>query len=235
MRTLTKRLAVLFALSSALTLGLVHCSDDDATPDPTPTNEAGTDSNTGTDSNVPPVDGSVEASVDAAPLLRGALDRVGRPAAIFMMIDPASRHAWNKEGSLNPTSGLYEAQIQNNLVAMDQLDTTQAFDASTVPPEAGPPDGGTLLTHPLGRMMFRDMLIVDATLPFSETSYLDIENQVYLAGATHTTCGGRWPGEDAIDKQLSILVKGALTGVTDGVAAPTKAPTKTFPYLAEPN
>ena len=81
-----------------------------------------------------------------------------------------------------------------------------------------------------------DTLIVDTSKPFSTTSYMDVEfSGIVGAPGSHTTCGGRWVGEDIVDKMMSIVVKRATTGISDGVGAPTKAPSLTYPYFAAPN
>lgn len=229
------RLALLVGATALSAACILNCGDDDIAEPVTAPSDSGTD---GATTDAAPVDdgGIVDAGTDAATSLPKVwVDRVGRAGAIFMTIDPGSRNDWNAEDGFYPTEGLYEDQVQNNLVAMDMLDSVNDFDASTIPPGATPPDGGTLHTHPLHDFGFRDFLVVDSSKPFSPTSYLDIENEFYLAGAAHATCGGRWPGEDALDKQLSVVIKGQMTGVSDGVSAATKPPTMTFPYLADPN
>jgi hypothetical protein len=238
MHKIPRNALLALSLSTVFAAGILHCSSDQAAPVTAPAGDADVP-----DGEVPKID--AVAPVDAAPdaptkptgASTGPVDRAGRPLAILLSISAADRDSWNIEDSFGPSSGVYENQIQNNLIAADKWDNKQDWDAQAAPADASakPPDGGTYLTHPLGELMFRDRLIVDATKPFSETSYLDLENEAYLGGPTHLTCGGRWPGEDAIDKELSLVVKGTLTGVSDGVSAATAAPTKTFPYLAAPN
>jgi hypothetical protein len=233
MRKNSIRFAVIGSLASLLLTALVSCSKEDPAPaevTPAPDGAAVPDGGAG-DATTGDADAAAPTEAGPPKLPTGYIDRAARPLGIFLSINPADRNSWNQEFAYYPTEGAYEAEIQNNLVAADNLDNAQNFDAGTVAADAS----AAQITHPLEPMMFRDLLVVDSSKPFSPTGYLEIENEVFLSGPAHTTCGGRWLGDDAIDKTLSFVAKGTLTGVSDGVSAATKAPTLTFPYLAPPN
>ena len=52
----------------------------------------------------------------------------------------------------------------------------------------------------------------------------------------HTSAGGRWLDDDILDDLLTLLVNGGRgERFGDGVDAPTKPPSLTFPYVREPN
>jgi hypothetical protein len=100
------------------------------------------------------------------------------------------------------------------------------------------PEGGT---HPLLPVFVTDVLLVDTGKACSSAdggftpSYLDIENEIYLNGPAHTTCGGRTPNENVVDETLTLVVTNGRVPVTQGVTGPTQPATTSFPYLAAPN
>jgi hypothetical protein len=89
--------------------------------------------------------------------------------------------------------------------------------------------------HPLTKLLLADFLVVDASMPFAETSYFDIERSM-LEGRLHTTPGGRWLNQDFMDFVYTLYVNsGNGPPVNDGVDAPIAWSSKAFPYLAPPN
>src|SRR5262249_47739266 len=89
--------------------------------------------------------------------------------------------------------------------------------------------------HPLTEILLADFLVVDASKPFCETSYFEIE-QAMLERRAHSTCGGRWLNQDLVDFLVTLYVnagKGPL--IRDGVDAPIAWSSKVFPYMAPPN
>ena len=55
-------------------------------------------------------------------------------------------------------------------------------------------------------------------------------------GATNQDCGGRTPNYDAVDVFRSLLVRGRISGIDDGVAQDERRhSTSTFPFLASPS
>jgi hypothetical protein len=163
-------------------------------------------------------------------------ERFGRPElenAILGMKnhDPVNRDLeirdlFNAEDAFNLSAdyvGAYRARLNANLAFWDGLDgkTDWPLDATG--------------THPLTELLLADFLIVDVAQPYSEHTYLEIE-QAALAGRPHQTCGGRSPNDDAMDTLFTLLVNaGHGPRISDGVDHPSKLAAQTFPYLAPPN
>jgi Domain of unknown function (DUF4331) len=185
----------------------------------------------------PPDTGGEEAStVPEAALPPGHVDRDGHPLATILFVPGTLQDEYNEQ----PT---FEEQVPRTLqdaleARLVALDTIAIGDGGPDPVDWPVPEGGT---HPLLPMFVTDVLLVDTSLPCTAAdggflpSYLDIEREIYLSGATHTTCGGRNPAEDVVDETLTLVVTNGRVPVTQGVAGPTQPPTTTFPYLAPPN
>jgi hypothetical protein len=224
------RLATLVAA-----LSIAACSD--ATTKATPTGKPDSSAPIVTNDAAPPKTDAAtpEAGVDAGdaggtappdgpPL--GQRDRAGRPFVAFLLVSPARREDYNAvSGAADPLE--FGPDFQAGLVALDAMDGTSDWNGGLA--DAGPDDAGGF-AHPLVASWLDDAILVDPNLPFSDSGYLDIEAN----GNAHLTCGGRWPGDDSLDRTMSFLVGKTLTGVTDGVSTPAKAPSLQFPYLAEP-
>ena len=164
------------------------------------------------------------------------LERVGRPeiknitlgAKIFDPVnrDLEIRDMYNNEDAFRLSEdyvGAYRARLNANLAFYDGLDgrTDWPLDAQG--------------NHPLTELLLADHLIVDCSKPFGEMSYFEIERAV-LEGRTHATCGGRWLNEDVVDSILTLYVNaGKGPRIRDGVDAPIKWSSKSFPYMAPPN
>ncbi len=164
------------------------------------------------------------------------LERVGRPeiknislgAKIFDQVnrDLEIRDMYNNEDAFRLSEdyvGAYRARLNANLAFYDGLDgkTDWPLDAHG--------------NHPLTELLLADHLIVDASKPFDEMSYFEIERAV-LEGRTHATCGGRWLNEDVVDSILTLYVNaGKGPRIRDGVDGPITWSSKTFPYMAPPN
>ncbi|MBP9112028.1 MAG: hypothetical protein KBF88_04430 [Polyangiaceae bacterium] len=236
-------LGSLAVLSGAI---VVACTGDDFPS--TPTADSGADVTT-TDARI---DGTVDdsgADVKAPELKLGRMDRAGQPGVAYLLgtqADASLRAEFNGNAPFSTPENL-TAAFHAALVKLDNSDTVNSWNAgpaegtvTQVPQDAGPDaDGGTKAVrsypHPLVGHVSTNALMVDSSKPFSATGYFDVElKAIQGAPGTHTTCGGRWLGEDVADKMLSLVIKGTTTGVSDGVSAPSKAPTLTFPYLAAP-
>lgn len=242
------RLTLFLVMTAAFVGATAAACSDDASPSaaaPTPDAAAPNDSGA-----TPPPDSGVynAPGPDAAaqrPL--GVVDKVGRVGTASWIVPPEQRNGFNN-GTLSADA--LAPTLHAGLVYLDLADGVDSWNGgpadggSVLVPIDGGPDAGDAGTttahvygHPLLPVVTADRLYLDISKPFSETSYLDVEYSAFVLGApgSHTTCGGRWPNEDAVDKGLSFYVKRALSGVSDGVSAPTKPATQTFPYLAAPN
>ena len=86
-----------------------------------------------------------------------------------------------------------------------------------------------------------DILLVDPNKPFpvDNKAFLTIEDTLFngagaQGGMPYTSCGGRVPNENVVDKILSYLVLRRFEGICTGLSAPSKPAGFTFPYLAPP-
>jgi len=164
------------------------------------------------------------------------LERVGRPeiknitlgAKIFDPVnrDLEIRDLYNNEDAFNLSEhyvGAYRARLNANLTFYDGLDGKTDWPLD----EHG--------NHPLTELLLADYLVVDASGPFCETSYFEIE-QAMLKERAHITCGGRWLNEDVVDSILTLYVNaGNGPRISDGVDGPIAWSSKVFPYMAPPN
>jgi hypothetical protein len=150
-------------------------------------------------------------------LMLGAFDPVNKGIDL--------RDLFNQEDAfrIGPAyQSAYRSRMSANLAFYDRLDgkTDWPLDAQGA--------------HPLTELLLADFMIVDVSKPFSETSYLEIE-QAMLHGEPHKTCGGRSLNEDATDKYLTMLVNnGNGPAISDGIDHATVPATNVFPYLAAP-
>ena len=164
------------------------------------------------------------------------LERVGRPeiknitlgAKIFDPVnrDLEIRDLYNNEDAFNLSEhyvGAYRARLNANLAFYDGLDGKTDWPLD----EHG--------NHPLMELLLKDYLVVDASKPFCETSYFEIE-QAMLKERAQITCGGRWLNEDVVDSILTLYVNaGNGPRISDGVDGPIAWSSRVFPYMAPPN
>ncbi|MBV9531001.1 MAG: DUF4331 family protein, partial [Bradyrhizobium sp.] len=164
------------------------------------------------------------------------IERVGRPeiknvSMSWKMFDQVNkdleiRDLYNSEDAFDLRPDYFDAyrvRMNANLAFYDGLDgkIDWPFDR--------------LGDHPLTKLLLADFLVVDASKPFAETSYFEIERSM-LEGRTHATAGGRWLNQDIMDFVLTLYVNGGNgPPVNDGIDAPITWSSKAFPYLAPPN
>ena len=163
------------------------------------------------------------------------LERVGRPEIKNITMgmkdfdtvnrDLDVRDLYNAEDAFHLGHGYlgaYRARLNANLAFWDSLDGETAW----------PPDGDG--THPLTELLLQDFLIVDASKPYTEQSYFDIEKAM-LQGRTPASCGGRSLNDNFIDTMYTILINGeAGPRIHQGVDRAAVAAAEVFPYLAPP-
>jgi hypothetical protein len=164
------------------------------------------------------------------------IERVGRPeiknvSLSWKMFDQVNkdleiRDLYNNEDAFNLQPDYFDAyrvRLNANLAFYDGLDgkIDWPFDQHG--------------NHPLTRLLLADFLVVDASKPFTEASYFEIERAM-LEGRTHGTPGGRWLNQDIMDFVFTLYVNGGNgPPINDGIDAPIAWSSKTFPYLAPPN
>ena len=84
-------------------------------------------------------------------------------------------------------------------------------------------------------MLISDFLILDLAHAFAPGSFLEIERAL-IDDRPHKSAGGRWLDDDILDELLTLLVNGGRgKRFGDGVDAPTKPASLSFPYVREPN
>ncbi|HYL65294.1 MAG TPA: DUF4331 family protein [Candidatus Methylomirabilis sp.] len=163
------------------------------------------------------------------------LERFGRPLIKSVVLaakqfdtvnrDLDIRDLYNQEDAfkLGPTYlGAYRARMNANLPFWDGLDKKTDW----------PPDAHG--NHPLTELLLADFMVVDASKPYAEDGYLEIERAL-LNGTSHETCGGRTPNDDIADTFLTMLVNGGNgPRISDGVDGQAVPASRAFPYLAPP-
>ena len=164
------------------------------------------------------------------------LERLGRPEIKNVLLanptrDPRTkgielRDLYNREDAFalsREYRPLFESRLDANLAFFDTLDGKVAW-----PTDA---DGH----HPLRDLLMGDFLIVDLAHAFAPGGFLEIERSL-LEVRPHRSAGGRWLEDDILDELLTFIVNGGKgERFGDGVDAPTKPASLTFPYLREPN
>jgi hypothetical protein len=164
------------------------------------------------------------------------IERLGRPEIKNVTLlntarDPRTkgvelRDLYNREDAFALSKEyrpLFESRLDANLAFFDGLDGKTAW-----PLEA---DG----RHPLRDLLIDDYLILDLAHPFAPGNFLEIERAI-LDGRLHKSAGGRWLDDDILDELLTFYVNGGRgERFGDGVDAPTKPASRTFPYVREPN
>ena len=163
-------------------------------------------------------------------------ERLGRPeiknvTLSVKLFDPVNRDLeirdlYNSEDAFALTPdyvGAYRARFNANLPFYDGLDGKIDWPLDA----AG--------NHPLTNLLLADFLVIDASKPFHELSYFEIEHAM-LAGRPHVTAGGRWLNEDIMNSIFTLYINGGHgPRIDDGIAGPIAWSSTAFPYLAAPN
>ena len=164
------------------------------------------------------------------------IERLGRPEMKnFVLANPMRdlrtkgvelRDLYNKEDAFalsREYRSLYESRVDANLAFFDGLDGKTAWPLG--------PDG----RHPLRDLLIDDYLILDLAHGFAPGNFLEIERSL-IKHQSHQSDGGRWLDDDILDEMLTLFVNGGRgERYGDGVDAPTKPASLTFPYVREPN
>jgi Domain of unknown function (DUF4331) len=136
------------------------------------------------------------------------------------------RDLYNREDAFalsNEYRLLYESRLDANLAFFDGLDDKTAWPLGA--------DG----RHPLRDLLIGDFLILDLAHAFAPGSFLEIERAL-INNQPHESAGGRWLDDDILDEMLTLFVNGGRgERFGDGVDAPTKPASRSFPYVREPN
>ena len=136
------------------------------------------------------------------------------------------RDLYNREDAfaLSPVyRPLYESRLDANLAFFDGLDGKTEWPIGQ--------DG----RHPLRDLLMADYLILDLARAFAPGGFLEIERSLHDK-RPHSSAGGRWLDDDILDELLTWMVNGGHgERFGDGVDAPTKPASLSFPYVREPN
>ena len=164
------------------------------------------------------------------------IERLGRPEIKNVVManptrDPRTkgvelRDLYNREDAFalsREYRPLYESRLDANLAFFDGLDGKTAWPLG--------PDG----RHPLRDLLIGDFLILDLAHAFAPGGFLEIERAL-IDNRPHASAGGRWLDDDILDELLTLMVNGGRgERFGDGVDAPTKPASLSFPYVREPN
>ena len=164
------------------------------------------------------------------------LERFGRPEIKNLILkntsrDPRTkgielRDLYNREDTFALSKEyrpLYSSRLDANLAFFDSLDGKTAWPLDS--------DG----RHPLRDLLVEDFLVLDLAHSFTPANFLEIERAM-LQGRPHQSAGGRWLDDDIVDEMLTLYVNdGQGERFGDGVDAPTKPASLSFPYVREPN
>jgi Domain of unknown function (DUF4331) len=162
------------------------------------------------------------------------IERLGRPEIKNFVLqnttrDPKGvelRDLYNKEDAFALSEEyrpLYESRLDASLAFFDSLDGKTAWPLGA---------GGR---HPLRNLLIGDFLVVDLAHAFAPGKFLEIERSM-IENRPHESAGGRWLDDDILDEMLTLYVNGGRgERFGDGVDAPTKPASRSFPYVREPN
>ena len=164
------------------------------------------------------------------------IERLGRPEIKNFVLqstthDPRAkgvelRDLYNREDAFalsREYRPLYESRLDANLEFFDGLDGKTAWPLAADE------------RHPLRDLLIGDVLIVDLARAFAPGNFLEIERAL-IDNRPHESAGGRWLDDDILDELLTLLVNGGRgERLGDGVDAPTKPASRSFPYVREAN
>jgi hypothetical protein len=177
-----------------------------------------------------PLDAGTPTAVELGPLV----DRIGRPAVAEALVEPfgdPTLHAMMVSagyGEADPSRwpGALSEPIARSLAVYDALDGVCGNQLLAS-------GSGADRYTPLANLLADDRLWIDTRVGTCHR-YLAVE--AHAAGlADADDCGGRTPDMDVMDTTLSVLTRGTLEGVSDGVPAdPDGPPSADFPFIRAP-
>ena len=163
------------------------------------------------------------------------LERLGRPEIKNVLMANVMRGAGTKGVELRDLYNredafalskvyrpLYDSRLDESLAFWDGLDGQTAWPLA--------PDG----CHPLRDLLIDDFLILDLARAFAPGGFLEIERAL-VNNRPHQAAGGRWLEDDILDELLTFVNGDRGERMSDGVDAPTKPASLSFPYVREPN
>lgn len=155
-------------------------------------------------------------------------DRSGRPEIVNISMYPANDNGINDKYNSQeafPESlmfrELFSKRLSKNISFYDQID--------------GVVDWNKASLSKLVKLLLDDYLIIDFSKDkvCSGDNYFEVE-KAFLEKEVSQTCGGRKPEDDIMDRMYSTYINGNRFLIEDGIDGPSKAISKTFPFLAAP-
>jgi hypothetical protein len=179
--------------------------------------------------------GSSASGPPPAPLLGAQVDRVGRPGVSTLLLAPfgpastraAAQDAYNAASDPATWVGLFQPSLQSTLAVWDGIDASCGNQLLAAGGAAS-----TATYQSLARLLADDRLLLRTDQ--ASCAYLGLELAAAGLGSA-TTCGGRRPDEDAVDRTYSLLIIGQVNGVVDGVGVPVDTSSSAFPFLGAPH
>jgi hypothetical protein len=163
------------------------------------------------------------------------LERLGRPEIknVFMANPTRGAHTkgvelrdlYNREDAFALSKvyrPLYDSRLDGSLAFWDGLDGKTGWPLAS--------DGH----HPLRDLLMDDFLVLDLAHTFAPGGFLEIERAL-VNNRSHKAAGGRWLEDDILDELLMFVNGDGGERLGDGVDAPTKPASLSFPYVREPN
>lgn len=176
------------------------------------------------------------------PALGRQIDRMGRAAVNTALTNPFEtvpgmtsdqvKDAYN--ASVNPSTWVttWSSNIAVNLAILDGLDGVCGNQLL-----AGPTATAGRYNTLAGLLADDELFVNTANGTCSVNGYLAVEANAAGVPGTASDCGGRTPNHNSIDRTYSVLVAGALQGVSNGITLDVdgNANSTTFPFLGNPN
>jgi hypothetical protein len=230
MKTFTKILCVLSLSAAACSSG------GGSTTGGSTTGGSGSTTGSGTTTGIPAVPTLGSHEIDR--MGRGAVNTaLTAPLGSFTLgdggtiIEPAAKDYYNQVFDPTLWTGDFQVDFAGSLAVFDALDGICGNQL-----KAGNPDGGNLGAYGvLAAVLTDDEIYVDTSVSTCQV-YLGAELEAIGLLGAGMDCGGRTPLENIIDETYSALAKGALMGVSNGVASKANgaAQLTTFPFLGNP-
>jgi hypothetical protein len=171
-------------------------------------------------------------SVDECTGQRQPMDRIGRPEVTNVLLparkgEPELRDSYNQENPFHlqqAHAAAYRGRMTRNLAFYDMSDGTA--------------DWSEAQRAALVEMLLDDCLLINAAKSASRAKsrgYFSIETDV-LKGINSESPGGRALTDDFMDQLYTYMInRNTGKAISDGVNAPSRAVSDSFPYLAAPD
>lgn len=153
----------------------------------------------------------------------GPVDRAGRPAVTFGLLDDAALDAYNQDHANLEWPARWTDRVAAGITALDGLNGREG--------DSLLPAGG------LAVVFVREYLLIDVSKPYAPEGFLDRELVFgFLLDEAEATSGGRSLEEDVTDAILDVMVGAPQAGDRWDCVDENDVPRRdTFPYVAPPH